>query len=67
MTKYPELSHLAISSNKIEQLEAFNPLIKLKNLNIVDFSDNPVTEKDNYRNWLFEKIESLEVVDGIDK
>jgi Leucine-rich repeat (LRR) protein len=40
--------------NRIESLDALKQLSVLKKLQEVDFSENPVAEKSNYRSTLFD-------------
>jgi Leucine-rich repeat (LRR) protein len=40
--------------NHIESLDALKQLSVLKKLQEVDFSENPVAEKSNYRSTLFD-------------
>ena len=67
------LVQIILIDNRIESTEALVRLHTLKKLEEVDFTDNPVTEQDNYRRALFDKyrvdlysIKSLEKVDQRD-
>lgn len=44
-----------MNENKITKLDSVKVLSKLEHLQELDFSDNPITEEENYREFLFEK------------
>ena len=67
MATYQNINQLIVSHNNIQTLESLNPLKSLQNLEEVDFSENPVAAKSGYRDWLFNNIKGMEIVDGTDK
>ena len=63
---YKRLKHLDLSNNAIRSLDCVALLSKAQSLRTLDLSANPITEINNYRQNLFEKVPHLEALDGFD-
>lgn len=61
------LEYLALSGNKIKDLEALEPLKTLKSLKSLDLFNCEVTNVESYREKVFELLESLVFLDGFDR
>lgn len=62
-----KLTHLNLSGNKIQDLEALKPLEEFENLRNLDLFNNDVTNIEDYRNKVFALHPSLKYLDGYDK
>lgn len=60
---YPRLTKLKICNNRIDNFDDFKVLDKLKDLNFLDLTENPITQKPNYRNKIFEILPKLVYLD----
>ena len=67
LTGCPGLEYLALSGNKIKDLQALEPLKSLKNLKSLDLFNCEVTNIDGYREKVFEMLEDLVYLDGFDR
>lgn len=63
-----------MTNNKIKTLNSLKTFSSFENLREVDFSENPVANEKNYREFLFKKypflhlsLPEIEVVDRLDK
>jgi len=63
----PKLTHLALSGNKIKDLETLDPLKEFAELVSLDLFNNDVTNTESYREKLFNLIPSLKYLDGFDR
>lgn len=59
-----KLTHLNLSSNRIEDWEVLEPLKEFKNLKSLDLFNNEATQIDNYREKMFKLIPTLKYLDG---
>lgn len=63
----PKLEYLNLCGNRLKDLETLEPLKELKNLQILDLFNCEVTEKEDYRPFVFQLIPNLKYLDGYDK
>ena len=63
-TTYKRLKVLNLSNNAIRNLDNVALLGKVQTLQLLDLSANPITDINNYRQNLFEKLPNLEALDG---
>ncbi|KAI6178185.1 LRRcap domain-containing protein [Aphelenchoides besseyi] len=62
----PHVYHLNLCGNQIDSVDQLKPLGKLENLQALDVFDCPVTEKEDYREKVFQAIPTLKFLDGFD-
>ena len=67
LTKYKNLSKLRIANNNIKNIDEIKSLESLSELTYIDLTDSPVTNKENYREKLFNIFKKLKYLDGVDK
>ena len=63
-TTYKKLKVLNLTNNAIRNLDYVALLSKVASLKTLDLSANPITDINNYRQNLFEKLPNLEALDG---
>lgn len=63
-TNYKKLKVFNLSNNAIRNLDYIAYLGKVASLKTLDLSANPITDINNYRQNLFEKLPNLEALDG---
>ena len=61
---YKKLKQLNLSNNAIRNLDYVALLAKIPTISTLDLSANPITDMNNYRQNLFEKVPHLEGLDG---
>ena len=61
---FKKVKQLNLSNNAIRSLDHVALLAKLTNLQTLDLSANPITDINNYRQNIFEKLPNLEALDG---
>ena len=66
-TSFRKLQTLIIANNSIKSFDNIAMLFKCTALKEIDLSANPVTEMNNYRENVFEKLTTLDALDGFDK
>ena len=66
LTAFPSIRKLKIGQNHIKKLDFFDCFAK-SNLTILEVYDNPLTDDIKYKEILFYKIKSLEIIDTIDR
>ena len=64
---FTNLRVLKLSNNDIRKMEYLSHLNKCSHLQSLDLSANPITEVFKYRENIFEKLTSLEALDGFDR
>ncbi|XP_055689605.1 acidic leucine-rich nuclear phosphoprotein 32 family member A isoform X1 [Lutzomyia longipalpis] len=62
----PNITHLNLSGNRLNELDALKPLENFKHLEVLDLFNNEVTVKENYREKTFQMLPSLKYLDGFD-
>uniref|UniRef100_A0A1B0DGY5 U2A'/phosphoprotein 32 family A C-terminal domain-containing protein n=1 Tax=Phlebotomus papatasi TaxID=29031 RepID=A0A1B0DGY5_PHLPP len=62
----PNITHLNLSGNRLNDLDALKPLENFKHLEVLDLFNNEVTVKENYREKTFQMLPSLKYLDGFD-
>merc|ERR1711983_388773 len=62
----PMLSHLNLSNNKIEDLEAIEPLKSFDQLTHLDLFNNDICNLDDYRTKVFKLLPNLKYLDDTD-
>ncbi|GAB0097007.1 Acidic leucine-rich nuclear phosphoprotein 32 family member A [Sergentomyia squamirostris] len=62
----PNITHLNLSGNRLNDLDALKPLENFKHLEVLDLFNNEVTATENYREKLFQMLPSLKYLDGFD-
>ena len=67
LCKYKNLIDLRIANNDIKKIEEIKCLEKLPELEILDFTDSPITQIKNYRETIFENFKKLKYLDLEDK
>ncbi|ELU05913.1 hypothetical protein CAPTEDRAFT_171884 [Capitella teleta] len=63
----PNLSYLNLSGNKIKDIPTLEPLKNFESLRNLDLFNCEVTNIDNYRDEVFELLDSLLFLDGYDR
>lgn len=66
LSECQELLQLSLSDNQIKTIDSLRPLANLTNLLSLELDGNPVVEVEGYREKVFELINSLEILDGLD-
>ncbi|XP_041356024.1 acidic leucine-rich nuclear phosphoprotein 32 family member A-like isoform X2 [Gigantopelta aegis] len=61
------LTHLNLSGNKIKDIDSLKPLADLKNLKNLDLFNCEITNKEEYRESVFEVLPQITYLDGYDK
>jgi Leucine-rich repeat (LRR) protein len=64
---YPNLAVLKLAGNHINSLESLEVLAAHTDLINIDFTGNPVADKENYRSKVYEILKSVEILDAEDK
>lgn len=67
LINYPNLTQITASNNQFTNFDSLKPLVALKELSSVDFSDNPVSANSSFREDMFNAIDTLDVVDHKDR
>lgn len=63
----PKLQSLHLSGNKIDNVEALEPLKELTNLKYLELVNCEVASTENYRDKVFALLSNLKFLDGFDK
>lgn len=67
LKKSKKLYHLALVDNSIQNLSPLQDLKKMKNLRVLDLTDNEVTKIKGYRRKVFQMLPQLIYLDGVDR
>ena len=67
LCQYPMLSELYIANNRINSFEELKGLSKMRELHLLDLSENPLCKKKDYRETMFEIFPRLVFLDGVGK
>jgi len=67
VSKIPKVSTLLLGDNEIEEYSEIKCLAELKELKQVELSGSNLSNKDDFRDKIFEMLPNLEVLDGEDK
>ena len=59
LKKYPLLSEIYAANNKIKNFEDLKELSKMRELHLLDFTDNPICKSKDYRETIFKKCIKL--------
>nr|XP_020037961.1 acidic leucine-rich nuclear phosphoprotein 32 family member E-like isoform X1 [Castor canadensis] len=65
--KYPNLTYLNLSGNKIKDLSTVEALQNLKNLKSLDLFNCEITNLEGYRESIFELLQQITYLDGFDQ
>ena len=67
LNKYPKLSEIYAANNCITSFDDFKKLYNMRDLYLLDFSDNPICKNKDYREIMFKIFPKLLFLDGIGK
>jgi len=67
LVQYPNLKVIKLGGNKIKSLDEIAELKALKEIENIDFIENPVSKEKEYSSKMWEMFSSLKVLDGLDK
>ena len=67
LQKYPLLSEIYAANNKIKNFEDLKELSKMRELHLLDFTDNPICKSKDYRETIFKIFPRVIFLDGIGK
>ena len=66
LSKFKKLTELRMANNNIKEWEEIKILQNLP-LNFIDFSDNPISKMEKYRDKFYENFKNLKILDFCDK
>ncbi len=67
LLQFPKLSEIYIANNLIKSFEELKQLKNMRELHLIDLSDNPICQNKDYREKMFEIFPRLLFLDGIGK
>lgn len=67
LKKYPLLSEIYAANNNIKSFEELKELSQMRELHLIDFSDNPICKNKDYRETIFQIFPRIIFLDGIGK
>ena len=67
LKKYPLLSEIYAANNRIKNFDDLKELSKMRELHLLDFSDNPICKNKDYRETIFKIFPRVIFLDGIGK
>ena len=67
LKKYPLLSEIYAANNRIKNFEDLKELSKMRELHLLDFTDNPICKIKDYRETIFKIFPRVIFLDGIGK
>ena len=67
LAQYPYLSEIYVANNLIKSFEDLKQLRNMRELHLLDLSDNPICQNKDYREKIFEIFPRLLFLDGIGK
>ena len=67
LKKYPLLTEIFFANNKVKDLEQIKELSTLRDLHLIDLSENPICENKDYRKNIFEIFPKLVFLDRLGK
>ncbi|CDW79466.1 u2 snrnp-specific a protein [Stylonychia lemnae] len=67
LSKYTQLRTLKFAGNLIKDFNDLDSLSSLQHLVSLDLAGNPIAEKDNYKEKLFEIFPNLQILDSYDR
>ncbi len=67
LKEYPKLSEIYVINNKIDSFEELKQLSNMRELHLLDLSDNPICQNKEYREKIFEIFPRLLFLDGVGK
>ena len=67
LLKYPELRVIKFGNNNVKDLDEIQQLVPLAHIMNLDFSENPVTMVNGYKEEMWKLFPGLLILDGLDK
>ena len=67
LKKYPFISEIFFMNNKVQNFETIKVMNTMRNLHLIDLSDNPICSSKDYRKNFFDNFPKLIFLDGISK
>jgi len=67
LANFPKLNEIYAANNKISNLEGLKELCNMRDLHLLDLSDNPICKIKDYREVIFNMFPRLIFLDGIGK
>ena len=67
LKEYPKLSEIYVINNNIASFEELKQLSNMRELHLLDFSDNPISQIKDYREKMFAIFPRLLYLDGLGK
>ena len=67
LLKYPLLATIKFGANNVREIDELKVLRELPGLQSLDLSENPVVEKEGYREQVLALLPGLQVLDGLDR
>lgn len=67
LSQYPQLSEIYVAKNHISSFEELKSLSNMRDLHLLDLSDNPICQKNMYRETMFKIFPKLLFLDGVGK